>query len=127
VEQMMINPNVIVLYVDNPTASAAFYADLFDKQPIESSPNFAMFALDSGIKLGLWAKSSVLPLAVASGGATELAMTVADRDAVTALHDDWAARGLAIAQRPVDMDFGYTFVALDRDGHRMRVMAMRPE
>lgn len=60
---------------------------------------------------------------MSSGGATELALTVADRGAVNALHDDWAARGLAIAQRPVQMDFGYTFVALDRDGHRLRVLA----
>jgi predicted enzyme related to lactoylglutathione lyase len=123
----MINANVMVLYVDNPDASSAFYADLFDRQPVESSPNFAMFALDSGLMLGLWAKSAVQPLPVASGGAVELVISVDDRDAVTALHGDWAARGLAIAQRPTDMDFGYTFVALDRDGHRLRVMAPRPE
>lgn len=123
----MINANVIVLYVDNPSASTAFYADLFDRQPVESSPNFAMFALDSGLMLGLWARSAVQPLPVGSGGAVELVINVDDRDAVTAMHTDWAARGLAIAQRPTDMDFGYTFVALDRDGHRLRVMAARPE
>jgi catechol 2,3-dioxygenase-like lactoylglutathione lyase family enzyme len=119
----MIDPNVILLYVDSPTASSAFYADLLGKAPLESSPTFAMFALDSGIKLGLWARRSVQPVVMSSGGATELALTVADRGAVNALHDDWAARGLAIAQRPVQMDFGYTFVALDRDGHRLRVLA----
>jgi predicted enzyme related to lactoylglutathione lyase len=123
----MINPNVIVLYVDSPAASSAFYADLFERQPVESSPGFAMFALDSGLMLGLWAKSAVQPLPVGSAGSAELVVSVDDRDAVTALHNDWAARGLAIAQRPTDMDFGYTFVALDRDGHRLRVMAARPE
>jgi len=28
-----------------------------------------------------------------------------------------------VAQKPVDMDFGHTFVALDPDGHRLRVFA----
>lgn len=32
-------------------------------------------------------------------------------------------RGLSIAQAPVAMDFGMTFVALDPDGHRLRVFA----
>ncbi|MFA9217854.1 MAG: VOC family protein [Sphingomonadaceae bacterium] len=123
----MIDPNIILLYVDNPAASSAFYADLLGRPPLEASPAFAMFQLDSGIRLGLWAKRSVQPVAVASGGASELAMTVADRAAVSALHDDWSARGLAIAQRPVQMDFGYTFVALDRDGHRLRVLAPSPD
>jgi predicted enzyme related to lactoylglutathione lyase len=31
--------------------------------------------------------------------------------------------GVAIAQKPVEMDFGYTFTALDPDGHRLRVFA----
>jgi hypothetical protein len=32
-------------------------------------------------------------------------------------------RGLPIAQAPTAMDFGPTFVALDPDGHRLRVFA----
>jgi predicted enzyme related to lactoylglutathione lyase len=40
---------------------------------------------------------------------------------VDAVHADWAARGLAIAQPPTELDFGRTFVALDPDGHRLRV------
>ena len=119
----MIDPNVILLYVDNPATSSAFYADLLGKEPIQSSPSFAMFALDSGVRLGLWSRRAVKPLAVASGGAAELALSVADRSAVNALHERWAGQGVAIAQRPVQMDFGYSFVALDRDGHRLRVFA----
>lgn len=55
-----------------------------------------------------------------AGGETEIAFTAADVDAV---HADGAARGLAIAQPPTDLDFGRTFVALDLDGHRLRVFA----
>lgn len=118
----MMNPNFILLYVDNPETSAVFYAELLGSQPLESSPTFAMFALASGVKLGLWSRHTVEPKPLASGGGAEIAFCVADRSAVNDLYADWSGRGLAIAQRPVAMDFGYTFVALDRDGHRLRVM-----
>ena len=71
--------------------------------------------------MGLWSRHAVEPAAAAAaGGGSELAFTAEDVDAV---HADWAARGLPIAQEPTDMDFGRTFVALDPDGHRLRVFA----
>ena len=33
----------------------------------------------------------------------------------------WQAFGAEIAQPPMQMDFGFTAVALDPDGHRLRV------
>jgi hypothetical protein len=41
----MPDPNFLVLYVDNPAASAAFYRDLFGREPSEASPTFVLFAL----------------------------------------------------------------------------------
>lgn len=119
----MLNADFILLYVDSPAASARFYADLICSAPLEESPTFAMFALPSGIMLGLWSRHTVEPAATAAAGGTEIAMTVADAAAVDALHIDWQARGLAILQAPTDLDFGRTFVALDPDGHRLRVFA----
>jgi len=119
----MPQPNFILLYVTSPAVSAAFYATLLGRPPVESSPIFAMFALDSGLKLGLWSRADVAPAATASGGGAELAITVADADAVRATYADWHRRGHEIAQEPTAMDFGYTFVALDPDGHRLRVFA----
>ena len=119
----MTDPNFILLYVDNPTASAAFYSELLGHPPVEASPTFVMFALSSGVMLGLWSRHTVEPAAAARGGGSELAFTVANADAVHAMHKDWSQRGLTIAQKPTDMDFGHTFVALDPDGHRLRVFA----
>jgi catechol 2,3-dioxygenase-like lactoylglutathione lyase family enzyme len=110
--------SLVILYVDSPVASAAFYEGLLGQPPVEASPTFAMFRLPSGIGIGLWSRHTVEPAAAASGGGTELAFTAGDADAV---HADWAARGLPIAQPPTEMDFGRTFVALDPDGHRLRV------
>ena len=114
--------NFVLLYVDSPAASAAFYADLLGRAPVESSPTFAMFAMTSGVMLGLWSRHTVEPSATPVGGA-EIAFSLPDADAVTGMHADWSARGLKIAQPPTRMDFGYTFVALDPDGHRLRVFA----
>lgn len=119
----MLDANFIILYVDSPLASARFYADLLGREPLDSSATFAMFALPSGIMLGLWSRHTVEPAAGAAGGGAEIAMTVTDAAAVDATHADWGARGLAILQAPTDLDFGRTFVALDLDGHRLRVFA----
>lgn len=119
----MKDMNYILLYVDNPLASATFYGTLLDKEPLLASETFAAFMLDSGVKLGLWSKHTVEPGATPVGG-SELGFSVADRLAVDAHYEVWKARGMRIAQSLTAMDFGYTFVALDPDGHRLRVMAL---
>jgi len=118
----MSDPNFLILYVRSPIESVAFYSGLLGKQPAEASPTFAMFPLDSGVMLGLWAAHTVQPTATAAGG-TEVAFAVDDNDAVRTLHAAWSAKGIPIAQPLTEMDFGYTFVALDPDGHRLRVFA----
>ena len=119
----MTSPDFFILYVDQPLASAQFYAGLLGREAIEASPTFAMFALDSGVMLGLWSRHTVQPAATGSGAASELAFALPDRDAVSATYAAWLERRLVIAQDPVELDFGYTFVALDPDGHRLRVFA----
>jgi len=120
----MVDPNFIILYVDSPSASADFYAELLGKPPVESSPTFAMFALPSGVMLGLWSRHTVEPAAAPTlGGSSEVAFAVESKADVISLYDAWRGRGLRVAQKPVDMDFGHTFVALDPDGHRLRVFA----
>jgi catechol 2,3-dioxygenase-like lactoylglutathione lyase family enzyme len=114
--------NFVILYVASAKASEAFYADLLGRPAVDASPNFAMFAMASGVMLGLWTRSDVQPAANAPGGA-EIAFAVETNDAVDARCADWRERGLTIAQAPTDMDFGRTFVALDPDGHRLRVFA----
>ena len=81
----------VLLYVDNPPASAAFYADLLGRPPLETSPTFAMLPLADKIMLGLWSKHTVEPAATPQGG-HEVAFTVADADAVTATFADWKRR-----------------------------------
>lgn len=113
---------LIVLYVADVAKSAAFYTNLLGRQPVERTENFAMFPLPP-VMLGLWARHEVEPAVSGTPGALEIDFGVNDAKAVAACHADWKARGLRIVQEPTEMDFGHTFVALDPDGHRLRVMA----
>ena len=81
----MQSPNFFILYVDNPAKSAAFYQDLLGRAPLESSPTFAMFALDAGVMLGLWSRHTVEPAATGTGGGHEVCFPVANKARVDEL------------------------------------------
>ncbi len=119
----MPDPAFVLLYVQDVAASAAFYSDLLGRKPAESSPAFAMFVLKRDVKLGLWKRDTVEPAATMMGGGAELAIAVPDDEAVRATYANWSRRKLAIIQQPTRMEFGFTFVATDPDGHRLRVYA----
>lgn len=119
----MTHPSYVLLYVQSPAASAAFYSQLLARNPVESSETFALFVLDGGFKLGLWGRDGVIPKATLMGGGAELCFALADDGEVDAWHARWSAQGMPVLQLPERMDFGYTFVATDPDGHRLRVFA----
>ncbi|WPN22265.1 VOC family protein [Pseudomonas marginalis] len=113
-----------LLYVDSPATSANFYSRLLDKPPVELNPTFALFILDNGVKLGLWSRHTVQTAAQLTGGGGEVGVSLADKAAVDALHALWVERGATIIQSPTALDFGYTFVAQDLDGHRLRAFCL---
>ena len=119
----MPNINFVLLYVDSTPVSAKFYTEALGKPPVENSETFAMFAMPSGLMLGLWSKHTCKPAPSAEPGASEIAFTVATADEVRTTHAEWLKRGYPIKQAPVELDFGTTCVALDPDGHRLRVFA----
>lgn len=118
----MTDFSFVLLYVNDPTTSAAFYSGLLGRKIVEASPTFAMLPLREGVMLGLWKRDGVEPKPQAGSGASEIAFTVADKATVDATHAAWQRQGVKIAQAPTEMDFGRTFVGLDPDGHRLRVL-----
>jgi len=114
-------PNFIIIFVDNPENSALFYSRLLGKEPIEASSTFAMFALDSGLMLGLWSKHTAEPRPTVTGGGCELAISVESNTIVDKHYAQWTNWQVKIMQTPSHLDFGYTFLASDPDGHRIRV------
>lgn len=123
----MLVPQFTILYVTNPTRSAIFYRELFGRQPVEESPTFAMFVFELGARLALWSSATVEPAVTQTAGAMELAFALPDDDAVDRLSVEWLARGLTLIQAPTKMEFGYTCMALDPDGHRLRLYCPAPE
>lgn len=121
---MNVNLGIVLLFVENPQKSALFYAELFDINPIEQSPTFAMFALDNGVMLGLWNKHTAEPRVGSKPGASEICFP---SDDVDALYEAWTSKQLVVLQKPTDLDFGRTFVVQDPDGHRVRVYKLFEE
>ncbi len=113
----------ILLYVEDVSRSAAFYAQLLDKPVVEASETFAMLPAGPGLMLGLWRRDGVLPAAAGAPGSAEIALVVPHDLAVEAAHKRWVGLGVEIAQAPRRLDFGYSVVALDPNGHRVRAFA----
>lgn len=122
----MNNLDYVILYVRDVPIATRFYSELLDEKPVESSPGFSLFILPSGLKLGLWLRDEVMPEVKAQPGACEIGMGLKSQDHVKSLYKDWTHKGIKILQEPTEMDFGYTFTALDPDGHRIRVSYIRP-
>lgn len=118
----MPTPNLVLHYVTDVRRSAAFWSGLLGNDPIELSDGFAMLPLGGGLMLGLWNIAGVAPATTTCGGGGELCFSQPSRAAVDAIHAEWIGRGMSVIQAPTDMDFGYTFTAVDPDGHRIRVL-----
>lgn len=118
----MSDISFLLLYVDNVAASEAFYGETLGRNAVDSSPTFAMIPAAPGVMLGLWRRDGVEPKPSAGGAAaSEIAFALESEAAVDAAFARWRARGVEIAQPPTRLDFGYNFLGLDPDGHRLRV------
>ena len=120
---MILEPTAIVLYVDNLAISSKFYQDLLGIRPEEASPTFHSFTLSNGMDLGLKAKHAVEPPADKNGGG-ELAFTLDNNKKVDALFAEWQEKDINIALPPTVVPYGYTFIALDPDGNRLRLVSL---
>lgn len=120
----MLEPSVVVLYVDNLLVSSAFYQDLLGIKPEEDSPAFHSFKLSNGMSLGLKAKHTVEPPSNENGRG-ELAFMLDNNREVDALFVEWQGKKISMVQPPTAVPYGYTFLALDPDGNRLRVVSLR--
>jgi catechol 2,3-dioxygenase-like lactoylglutathione lyase family enzyme len=117
----MLEDVYTLFYVRNPEHSARFYENLLKLKPVEEAPTFALFVLNPHLKLGLWKQEDVKPTTYTAGGGGEICFTAKSKEEVNKIHQTWKDLGVTITQSPCEMDFGYTFVGVDPDGHRLRV------
>ncbi|UHD44127.1 VOC family protein [Aureimonas altamirensis] len=120
---MTFRPSSLILYVDDVNASTAFYKAILDSDPVQTFKDFSVFALTADFVVGLQSKHTIDPKPQSAFGGFEISMSYATNAEVDELYRDWKAKGIVMALEPTTLDFGYTFVATDPDGHRLRVCA----
>jgi len=119
-DQTMLAPNLFILYVSDPIESAKFYEMLIGKPPV-GFPTYQAFEFDKGLILGLWSTSAENFVSGGNGHRSELAFQVENAEIVQDLYRRWQEARVEIEQELKEAVFGLTFVALDPDGHRIRV------
>ncbi|TFH54060.1 phenazine biosynthesis protein [Actinomyces viscosus] len=116
-------PNSVILYVSAVETSTAFYRRVLGSDPVETYPGFSVFELSGGVTLGLQAADEIEPAAEPYVGGGELSLSNVERVDVDRLYAQWKTLGIPMVLKPTVLEFGYTFVATDPDGHRLRVCA----
>ncbi|KTD10804.1 bleomycin resistance protein [Legionella gratiana] len=122
---MTFDPNLVLFYVSNIENSTHFYSELLNVQPIHTEPDYAMFLLKPGLRLGLWSQNSVKPAPTIFGGGSEFAIQVVDEQTIDELFENYQNKNFRMIQEPTNMDFGYTFVTCDPDDHRIRFFSKK--
>ncbi|MEI6790553.1 MAG: VOC family protein, partial [Myxococcaceae bacterium] len=79
------------------------------------------FVFSNGFTFSLWSTQAKDFVSSGTGNRSELAFMVSNESEVRDLRDTWGKMGVSIEQELQEAVFGLTFVALDPDGHRIRV------
>lgn len=116
------NLDMVLLFVKEPMVSKHFYSTILGLEPVEASATFVLFALPNGIMLGLWSPKTAEPPVLVNAGSSEIAFSEEDVDDV---YTRLVKLGIPFIQIPTDMDFGRTCVAVDPDGHRVRIYRIK--
>ncbi|MBG2877511.1 phenazine biosynthesis protein [Proteus alimentorum] len=119
----MFKPNSIILYVNDIVKSTEFYANILESSPVEQYSEFSVFILSDYFILGLQTKSGIDPKPQPQFGGFELCMSDITNQDVDSIYLNWCELGVKIIMKPTMLEFGYTFVAVDLDGHRLRICA----
>ena len=117
----MPSPNLVLFYVKSPLESSLFYEKIFSLKPVAAFPTYVAFTFANGFTFSLWSTEAKNFISSGTGHRSELAFMVSDDDEVRSLRDTWGRLGATIEQDLHQAVFGLTFVALDPDGHRIRV------
>lgn len=114
-------PNLFILYVKDPIVSQVFYEKLFECEAATALPTYVDFTFENGISLALWSIHADSFVSGGTGHKSEFCFMYSEESEVHDTYQKWKNMGVEIEQKPMEAAFGLTFVALDPDGHRIRV------
>lgn len=113
-------PNMFINYVRDAAEAARFYSDLFEVEPVFTSPRYIAFEIAPGATFAVWSGAELPegePVA-----RSEMGLTVPGGEAeVDALYARWVDKGITVIHEPHTAVFGRTFVVADPDGNLIRV------
>lgn len=122
-ETKMFKPNSVIIYVKDANISANFYTKILGQPPIETYPGFAVFLLNDNFVLGIQEAAEITPKAPNHYGGFELSFSDVIKNDVDEIYAVWKKLDVTIELEPQMLEFGYTCVGNDPDGHRLRVCA----
>ncbi|WP_300678882.1 VOC family protein [Nocardioides sp.] len=114
-------PHLFLTYVSDADRATAFYADLFELDPVFVSPRYVAFEVAPGVLFAIWTGRAeqvepTLPRTSEVG-----VMLPGGAEAIDALFVAWQVKGVTVVESPHDDVFGRTFVVADPDGNLIRV------
>ena len=115
-----MEPNQIVIYVEDSEVSRTFYSNLLQVEGEALGPAFTTFSLKNGWTLAIWLKGSA-NLETTPAGGVELVFNLPDRESVDRTAAEWRDQNVQFVLEPAESPFGYSFIGLDPDGTRLRV------
>lgn len=118
---MMLTPNLVLFYVKDPLVSATFYEKIFSRKSVATYPTYVAFSFENGLVFSLWSTQAKNFVSDGTGNRSELSFMVDNDEKVHEIYQQWKAFDIIIEQDLHEAVFGLTFVALDPDGHRIRV------
>ncbi|WP_235737685.1 VOC family protein [Nocardioides alcanivorans] len=117
----MPRPNLFLTYVTDTERSTAFYGELFEMEPVFTSPRYVAFEVAPGVLFAVWSgrPDAATP---ATPRTSEVGLMVpGEASVVDDLFRAWKAKGVTVVDEPYDEPFGRTFVVADPDGNLIRV------
>jgi catechol 2,3-dioxygenase-like lactoylglutathione lyase family enzyme len=117
----MPTPNLFLIYVTDVERATAFYCDLFEMEPLMTTPRYVPFQVAPGVLFSLWSGRSgnVSPESVRT---SEVGLMLpGGAGAIDEVYRQWTAKGVTVIEHPYDDVFGRTFVIADPDGNLIRV------
>ncbi|GAB3254545.1 VOC family protein [Kineosporia babensis] len=117
----MAAPNLFLIYVTDVERATAFYRDLFELEPVMTTPRYVPFEVAPGVLFSLWSgRSEQVSPQVPRTSEVGL-MLPGSAAAVDGIYEKWKAKGVTVLEEPYDEVFGRTFVVADPDGNLIRV------
>lgn len=117
----MTAPNLFLIYVQDAEAATAFYSDLFDIEPVFTSPRYVAFGVAPGTLFALWTGRNEHAVPTTPRVSEVGLMIPGSAAAIDEVYERWSTKNVTVIEEPYDDVFGRTFVVADPDGNLIRV------